>query len=135
MEQLHLNLEGVDERVARSVSAITNQYTPSIPPFSYPPAKSVYGRVLGILLEGYRPTHRDVQYRFSASRLAADVHKLRARGWPIHKMTISVLTRDHGRVSHVAQYWLSAAAIAQAGDIGRHYAQECRRVFHGNKAA
>ncbi len=102
---------------------------------TYPPVKSVYGRILGVFLNGHRLTCRDVQYRFSASRLAADVHKLRAMGWPIQKMTIAVVTRDQGRISYAAQYWLNPADIALAGERGRLYIIATIGVFHGQKAA
>jgi len=99
--------------------------------FSYPPAGSVKGRVLGLLLQGERLTHRDCWLRFASSRLAHHIYILRSIGWPVAMLEKSVSTTDAGRSAMVGEYWLPASVIQAAGCTGVEYARRCAAIREG----
>lgn len=90
--------------------------------FYYPKPESVRGRILGAHLRGEKLTPQDSLRRFSDLRLAANENELRNGGWPIKTEMIEVDTRDAGRRSKVARYYLPPEAIAAAGEEGQRYA-------------
>lgn len=92
------------------------------PEFYYPRVESVRGRILGAHLRGEELTQQDSLRRFSDLRLAANENELRNGGWPIKTEMIEVDTRDAGRRSKVARYYLPPEAIAAAGEEGQRYA-------------
>lgn len=94
----------------------------------YPNANSVRGRILAALLSGDKLTPLDTLKRFGAFRLAADIHELRRRGWPIQKEGIIVETRDAGRKATVARYHIDQNDITAAGDAGRRFGEFARLV-------
>lgn len=102
---------------------------------SYPPPETVRGRVLGSLLRGERLTGLDCWRRFGSSRLSAHIHVLRALGWPIDTTERTVTTSDAGRPATVAFYSLAADTIAEAGEAGQRFAEQCQRVEHERRAA
>lgn len=103
---------------------------------NFPSPKTVHGRVLGALLDGYRLTHNSAQARFGTSRLAAHVHRLRAlEGWRIRRAIITAPTRDHGRSARIAEYWIAPSDIASAGEAGRQYVNACKEFECGQNKA
>lgn len=94
----------------------------------FPKPYSVRGRVLGAHLRGESLTSLDAWRRFGGSRLAADVNVLRKSGWPIETEIVEVETKDAGRRSEVARYFLPSDAIAKAGEEGQRYAEAARQA-------
>jgi len=103
--------------------------------FQYPPPETVRGRVLGSLLRGECMTGLDCWRRFGSSRLSGHVHVLRGLGWPIQTEENTVTTSDAGRPATVAFYSLNADSIAEAGEEGQTFAEECLRVELERRAA
>ena len=103
------------------------------PIYTYPAPETVCGRVLGALLSGEQLTSNVVLFRFSASRLSAEIHRLREAGWPVLTEMIEVQTRDHGRRSRIALYLLDPEIITAAGERGRQFVQACRSAYHGQE--
>ena len=102
---------------------------------SYPAAEAVKGRVLGALLRGELLTHLDCWQRFGSSRLAHHVHALRRAGWPVQMFETTVRTSDAGRAAQIGEYFLNADSIAEAGEEGQRYAEQCLRVELERRAA
>lgn len=107
----------------------------SAPTLSFSSPKSVKGRVLGAFLRGERLTHKDCWIRFGSSRLSHHVYELRRTGWPVLMFEQSATTSDGGRTAIIGVYYLTADAIAAAGDEGQDYAAECQRVERERRAA
>lgn len=103
--------------------------------FSYPAASAVKGRVLGALLRGEFLTHLDCWRRFGSSRLSHHVWALRRLGWPVMMLETTVRTSDAGRAAQIGEYYLNADTIAEAGEEGRRYAEQCQRVELERRAA
>lgn len=101
----------------------------------YPAASAVKGRVLGALLRGEMISHLDCWQRWGSSRLAHHVHVLRRAGWPVKAMETIVRTSDAGRPAVIAEYFLDHSTIAEAGEEGRRYAEQCQRVELERRAA
>lgn len=111
-------------RVAGAIAAQLNRPV-TTQNLSYPPHKSVRGRVLGRLLRGRMMTNGDVWRELSASRLAATIYQLRREfGWDIRSHRIRVRTRDNGRDALIAEYWIDAEQRNDAGELGRKYAAQ-----------
>lgn len=103
--------------------------------FPYPAAEAVKGRVLGALLRGELLTHLDCWRRFGSARLAHHVHVLRRSGWPVQMMETSVRTSDAGRAAQIGEYYLNADTIAEAGEAGQTFAEQCQRIEVERRAA
>tara|TARA_R110001583_G_C5671067_1_gene411143 strand:+ start:13840 stop:14217 length:378 start_codon:yes stop_codon:yes gene_type:complete len=95
--------------------------------FSYPSPESVKGRVLADLLSGMDITGLDVLYRHCSTRAAHHILRLRQAGWPIETTAVDAPTRD-GRSVRIGEYRLHQDAIDAAGDAGRRFVEEVRRV-------
>lgn len=95
-------------------------------PFKYPSYSTVFGRVLGQLLDGETLTHHDCLRRMKSNRLAHHIFALKEFGWPIQSHLVEVKTTDHGRVVRIAEYWLELWVIDLAGERGRRYAKAAR---------
>lgn len=63
--------------------------------------------VLAALRQGRALTSGDAWREFGTSRLAAVIHRLRKRGWPITAKLINATCRD-GRIARIAEYALGA---------------------------
>lgn len=94
--------------------------------FKYPSYSTVYGRVLGQLLDGKTLTHHDCLRRMKSNRLAHHIYALKVFGWPIQSHLIEAKTADHGRVARISEYWLEPWVITKAGARGRRYAKAAR---------
>lgn len=93
-----------------------------------PSPRTVRGRVLGALLRGEHLTHWDCWRRFGSSRLSGHIHPLRRRNWSIDMLEKDVTTSDAGRAATIGVYSLSQETIADAGERGQRYAEECARI-------
>lgn len=103
--------------------------------FPYPAAEAVKGRVLGALLRGELLTHLDCWRRFGSSRLSHHVWALRRLGWPVQMLETTVRTSDAGRPAQIGEYYLNADTIAEAGEEGQTFAEQCLRVELERRAA
>lgn len=78
-------------------------------PPACPKPGTARAEILAAFLAGDHMTHEDARKRFGASRLAADVHALRRKGWPIVGAEVQVPTRA-GRLAVVTSYRLAGRA-------------------------
>ena len=115
-----LNAPLANEKAALAGGFLGHSF--NAPAFYYPKPASVRGRILGAHLRGEELTQQDSLHRFADLRLAANENELRNGGWPIKTEMIEVDTRDAGRRSKVARYYLPPEAIAAAGEEGQRYA-------------
>ncbi|PJK08117.1 hypothetical protein CO614_10800 [Lysobacteraceae bacterium NML120232] len=79
-----------------------------------PQAGTQCAEVLDLLLAGRALTHLDAWREAGTSRLAAHVHELRRKGWPIEAHIIAVKGRK-GRMSRIACYVLPEAQDGHTG--------------------
>lgn len=107
----------------------------TVAPRTFPPAETVRGRVLGVLLRREPLSSLDCWWRFGSSRLSGHIHALRRLGWPVDTAERTVTTSDAGRPASVAFYCLPTNAITDAGEEGQRYAAECARVELERRAA
>lgn len=98
------------------------------PPDNYPDSATVKGRVLGALLREEHLTHLDCWRRFGSARLSHHIYMLRGMGWQVEMAEQTVTTSDAGRAASIGIYNLAPAVIANAGERGREYAEECWRI-------
>lgn len=100
--------------------------------FNYPDHSTVKGRVLGALLRGERLTHLDCWRRLGSARLSHHIYILRGgkagNDWPVEMIEIDATTTDAGRHATIGEYYLPAEVIAEAGELGQKYAEECSKV-------
>jgi len=105
------------------------------PRLSYPPTRSVKGRVLGALLRRERLTHLDCWRRFGSARLSHHIYVLRGIGWKVQMIEATVTTSDAGRPATIGVYFFTDQTIAEAGRRGEGYAEEAARVEAERRAA
>jgi len=91
--------------------------------YQYPRIGSLQSRVLARLLRTERLTHRTFDTESRTYRLAAYIHKLREKGWPIRSQTVTERTNDPtGRNASYVVYFLLLTTIRLAGKQGRDFA-------------
>jgi|ERR1019366_4830382 hypothetical protein len=124
------NENALREQGVGQSKAITNRHATTKPAKAdnYPDSATVKGRVLGALLRGEHLTHLDCWRRFGSARLSHHIYVLRGMGWQVEMVEQTVTTSDSGRSASIGLYNLAPAVIANAGERGREYTEECDRI-------
>ncbi len=118
-----------------AVGGNSGQAKTAVDELCFPAPSSVKGRVLGALLRGERLTHLDCWRRFGSARLSHHIYVLRGLGRAVQMIEETVTTSDAGRPATIGVYFLTPEAIADAGERGQKYANDCARIEEARRAA
>jgi hypothetical protein len=89
---------------------------------TFPKIGTMPSRVLALLLQGHRITHKDFWIHAGTYCLRDPVFRLREKGWDIRDTPETVPTSDPTkRQAHIKRYHLAQTAISAAGKAGRDF--------------